>query len=214
MKEEIQMKKTKKSMYVLVPVLLVLFLYGFQGNVMTTFAKVITTIVDVPTQISTLVEYTSGEYMPGAINTVIQTVTEIEVPDDVVEQVVPTRKPTPQNDYGTFLNYVSDSITKLIEDMASGIISTVDKSKKETAMITIQDDRIVIDAKEWISFNRKVYQSIADAGKEVTILYTYDGVKYSVTIPAGYDVMSLVNEDGYCGFLNLAGHLGATIEFE
>lgn len=204
------MKKLKKGLYVLIPALLIVCMYGFQGNVITSLAKVITTRVTVLTE--TVINMTEDGSWFTPIDRTTQTYTiietEIEVLDEVTPQVVPTKIPTPQNDYATFMNVVSESITKMMDNLAKGITDTV---SKEDSLITVQEESIVIDAKEWISFNRKVYQSIADAGKAVTILYTYEGEKYSVTIPAGYDIMSLVNEEGYCGFLNLAAHLGATV---
>ena len=210
------MKKLKKGLYVLIPALLIVCMYGIQGNVITSLAKVITTRVTVLTEIVTNIneDHTSPSHYPTPTPIIIATQTytiietEIEVSDEVTPQVVPTKIPTPQNDYATFMNVVSESITKMMDNLAKGITDTV---SKEDSLITVQEESIVIDAKEWISFNRKVYQSIADAGKDVTILYTYEGEKYSVTIPAGYDIMSLVNEEGYCGFLNLAAHLGATV---
>ena len=45
----------------------------------------------------------------------------------------------------------------------------------------------------------------------VNIIFMHDGVKKRVVIPAGYDVRSLLDENGYCGFLRLASLLGFTV---
>ncbi len=45
----------------------------------------------------------------------------------------------------------------------------------------------------------------------INIVFKHDGVKKRVVIPAGYDVRSLLDENGYCGFLKLAEILGFTI---
>ena len=45
----------------------------------------------------------------------------------------------------------------------------------------------------------------------INIVFMHDGVKKRVVIPAGYDVRSLLDENGYCGFLRLASILGYTI---
>ncbi|MGN0376773.1 MAG: hypothetical protein ACI4ED_03980 [Suilimivivens sp.] len=42
----------------------------------------------------------------------------------------------------------------------------------------------------------------------LTINYTYQHKKYTVTIPAGTDVMALLNEEGYCGFRYLDQQFG------
>ena len=46
---------------------------------------------------------------------------------------------------------------------------------------------------------------------DVEVLYTYGGLKYRVVIPAGYNVRSLLDANGYCGFLRLASILGFQI---
>ncbi|WP_029231446.1 InlB B-repeat-containing protein [Butyrivibrio sp. VCB2006] len=45
----------------------------------------------------------------------------------------------------------------------------------------------------------------------INIVFRHDGVKKRVVIPPGYDVKSLLDENGYCGFLRLAAILGYTI---
>ena len=46
---------------------------------------------------------------------------------------------------------------------------------------------------------------------DVEIVFTYNGQKYKVIIPRGYDVKSLLDDKGYCGFLRLASILGSQI---
>lgn len=50
------------------------------------------------------------------------------------------------------------------------------------------------------------------AGKmaERTIKYRYEGKRYTVTIPAGSDVFSLIDENGYCGFRTLDSQFGGS----
>ena len=45
---------------------------------------------------------------------------------------------------------------------------------------------------------------------DVNVVFTYLGKKMKITIPAGYDVNSLLDENGYCGFLRLLSILGGT----
>lgn len=70
---------------------------------------------------------------------------------------------------------------------------------------------LVIDTSCWVSFHKSVYMAIsARADIAVTINYKYQGKYYTVTIPAGADVMSLINEEGFCGFRNLDAAFGGS----
>jgi len=39
-------------------------------------------------------------------------------------------------------------------------------------------------------------------------MFTYEGRRWKVTIPEGAKVTELCDENGWCGFLNLAAHYG------
>lgn len=45
---------------------------------------------------------------------------------------------------------------------------------------------------------------------DVNIVFGYGGKTYKVVIPAGYDVKSILDKNGYCGFLRLLAILGGT----
>ncbi|MBQ7469054.1 MAG: hypothetical protein IJS76_01425 [Pseudobutyrivibrio sp.] len=45
---------------------------------------------------------------------------------------------------------------------------------------------------------------------DVNVVFMYNGKKMKVTIPAGYDVKTLLDSNGYCGFLRLMSILGGT----
>ena len=72
-------------------------------------------------------------------------------------------------------------------------------------------DTVKLDTGVWISFKRNVYEEMQKKGLPVELTFCYKGVKYRVIIPAGADVLSLVDENGYCGFLNLMAHFGGTV---
>ncbi len=60
-------------------------------------------------------------------------------------------------------------------------------------------------------FDRKMIEAIASRPDiDVNVVFTYGGKKLKVTIPAGYNVRTLLDEGGYCGFLRLMALLGAT----
>ena len=75
-----------------------------------------------------------------------------------------------------------------------------------------QGATISVSTRRWISFHRMVYQALADR-PDVTLKVSfldgeYRGNRYSVTIPAGYDTLSLLNGTDYCGFLYLGSKFG------
>lgn len=73
------------------------------------------------------------------------------------------------------------------------------------------DGTLKLDMKDSISFNRKTFEILAQRNDvDVQITYTWNGTKYMVVIPAGYDILSLLNEDGYCGCLYLNSIFGST----
>ncbi len=70
-------------------------------------------------------------------------------------------------------------------------------------------EEAIIRTDRWISFNQAVIEAIAERPElSVTVVYKYQGVECSVMIPAGADVRSLLNENGYCGFRYLDSVFG------
>ncbi len=70
----------------------------------------------------------------------------------------------------------------------------------------------------FINFNEKVMKALAerpDVSVYVSFLRDeYKGDRVSFVIPAGQDTMSLLDENGYSGFLYLGGIYGLTLEEE
>lgn len=63
-----------------------------------------------------------------------------------------------------------------------------------------------------ICFNRTTFEALmARPDVSLTIIFKWKGIKYKVTIPAGYPVLDLLNEDGYCGCLYLNAVFGSEI---
>ena len=80
--------------------------------------------------------------------------------------------------------------------------------QKETieAILNASTDEIVIRTQRWISFHQSVLEAISlRPDVEVMIRYRYQGEEYEVTIPAGAEMRTLADENGFCGFryLNL-----------
>lgn len=71
------------------------------------------------------------------------------------------------------------------------------------------DGKVIIDTKDWHCFNKTLAEKIADRKDvSVTINYKYQGKKYEVTIPAGSDIVSLLDENGFVGFRYLDAVFG------
>lgn len=60
-------------------------------------------------------------------------------------------------------------------------------------------------------FDRKMIEAFAKRSDiDINVVFTYLGRKIKITIPAGYNVLTLLDENGYCGFLRLLQLLGGT----
>lgn len=70
---------------------------------------------------------------------------------------------------------------------------------------------LMLDMKDCISFNKKTFEILAQRKDvDIQIIYTWKGKKYLVVIPAGYDILSLLDANGYCGCLYLNSVFGST----
>lgn len=74
-----------------------------------------------------------------------------------------------------------------------------------------QDGTVTVSTEIWTCFNKAVMDALSER-PDVTLVinYRYHHVDYSVTIPAGYEVDTLVDENGYCGFRYLDQVLGGS----
>lgn len=121
------------------------------------------------------------------------------------EPTVEEEPQTPENNYIVFHESVKADIDVAIAQAQKAAQEAVANGTRTPA------NPIVIDTGVWISFKGDVYQKMQDSGLPVQITFIYKGVRYRVNIPAGADLMSLVDENGYCGFLNLMAHFGGTV---
>ena len=63
---------------------------------------------------------------------------------------------------------------------------------------------LAVDAMQYVSFPQKVYEKLAERGDlTLEIKFTYLGNAYTVTLPQNADFSGLIDQNGYCGFLNL-----------
>lgn len=70
----------------------------------------------------------------------------------------------------------------------------------------------IIESDSMISFNRKTFEAFSRRS-DITyvIIYKWNDNTYQTVIPAGYPIMDLLNEDGYCGCLYLNSVFGSTL---
>ena len=62
-------------------------------------------------------------------------------------------------------------------------------------------EQVTICTDRWISFDRRVAKALADRPDvSVKLAYRYKGETYILEIPAGEDWISLLDENGFCGF--------------
>jgi len=108
---------------------------------------------------------------------------------------------TPETHYGVF----QESVMGMVDEAMAQAVKN-----SEMGMTAESSGLIRIDTGVWISLKGNVYRKMQDSGLPVEITFIYKGERYRVNIPAGADLMSLVDENGYCGFLNLMAHFGGT----
>lgn len=66
-------------------------------------------------------------------------------------------------------------------------------------------EQVVVDTDRWISFDKRVLDAIKErADVSILIRYRDQGEEHQVLLPAGADVSSLEDENGFCGFRYLS----------
>lgn len=66
-------------------------------------------------------------------------------------------------------------------------------------------EQVVVDTDRWISFDKRVLDAIKErADVSILIRYFDRGEEHQVLLPAGVDVSSLEDENGFCGFRYLS----------
>lgn len=233
---KVKLPKKKIIKLLLPPTLAILIVTGYSFGAMEVLAKTITTYVatitetPVPTACQTeekTIVYAESllngegweaignkpseglEYERRVIRTNITKITEvlvptlITVPDEpqISRKVVPEEKPaeitqTAENNYMVF----QEEAMKQVQNVAEASVSEGGGQSSHPP--------VVIDTGVWLSFKKNVYQTLQDSNRPIQITFCYKGERYRVDIPAGADLMSLVDNNGYCGFLNLMAHFG------
>ncbi|MBQ9301947.1 hypothetical protein [Butyrivibrio sp.] len=97
---------------------------------------------------------------------------------------------------------ISFSVGKVTpQQYKEAVISNVASVPANGALNLVTDKPSVIDYK-------MVEALSARSDIDVNVVFNYGGKRYKVVIPAGYDMKSLLDKNGYCGFLRLLAVLG------
>lgn len=127
-----------------------------------------------------------------------------------IEKVIPPSSEAP---------VIKVTSSKKSDDTPSTPVLTAAKSysvfnntiQKDIASVP-QNGTLKIDMGNWISFNKKTFELLSKRSDvAITITYKYNGQTYKVTIPAGYPIMDLLDENGYCGCLYLNSIFGSEL---
>ena len=97
---------------------------------------------------------------------------------------------------------ISFSVEKVTpQQYKEAVINNVASVPANGALNLVTDKPSVIDYK-------MVEALSARSDIDVNVVFNYGGKRYKVVIPAGYDMKSLLDKNGYCGFLRLLAVLG------
>lgn len=109
----------------------------------------------------------------------------------------------------------SESSTSDIEVTSAPTPTQYESEQKQVQQMIqniAQGGNCVIKSAGLISFNRATFEALAARPDvSVDVIYKWKGIKYKTTIPAGYPVLDLLNEDGYCGCFYLNAIFGSEV---
>ena len=102
-------------------------------------------------------------------------------------------------------NYHSDETSVVIITEGEKYVKNVLAQLEKTPV----NGKVIIDTKDWYCFNRTLAEKVTSMKEvDITVKYGYQGKKYEVTIPAGSDIVSLLDENGFVGFRYLDAVFG------
>jgi hypothetical protein len=104
------------------------------------------------------------------------------------------------------LNYTCPVIDETLDEVA--------KVESEIAANPTGANRTITkDVGGYYFINRPLAEAFTQNGT-ITLIYTflYEHKLYELTIPAGFDLTAVLNEEGYAGFMWIAAHPGTTLE--
>ncbi len=99
------------------------------------------------------------------------------------------------------------AVEKQIDQLLDRILALIAEGKVEEAQALIGNG-FTINAGTHLCFNKRILAKLGElsrTGIAITIYFIYEGVEYSVTIPANSEIdpNSLIDQKGFCGPMNL-----------
>ena len=152
------------------------------------------------------------------ISAIFKSIKQDQTPDSTPNPT-PDQTPDPAPEPGTVIPPAAQqtSILSVAEDTEIVVIPQSWYSRKQQEFQQVvntipQSGVCILEADDLISFNRKTFAAFSSR-TDITyvIIYKWNGNTYQTVIPAGYPVMDLLNEDGYCGCLYLNSVVGSTL---
>ncbi|MBO4900445.1 MAG: hypothetical protein J5509_09145 [Lachnospiraceae bacterium] len=111
------------------------------------------------------------------------------------------------------LEYVCPDCGEVIFRVPTSAYAVFNSNAQQKILTAPANSTVTIDTQRWISFHKDVLIALAyrpDVSLEVNFLSEgHKGDQMSFTIPAGTDIVSLLNNEDYCGFLYLNGCMNA-----
>lgn len=152
------------------------------------------------------------------ISAIFKSIKQDQTPDSTPNPT-PDQTPDPAPEPGTVIPPAAQqtSILSVAEDTEIVVIPQSWYSRKQQEFQQVvntipQSGVCILEADDLISFNRKTFAAFSSR-TDITyvIIYKWNGNTYQTVIPAGYPVMDLLNEDGYCGCLYLNSVFSSTL---
>ncbi len=101
----------------------------------------------------------------------------------------------------------------LIETRTFDNADNLHNTLKQTTADAPQGGTVTLERGEYISINKTDAENFAKRPDLTTVIhFTYEHQKYEMTVPAGFDWMSSLNEDGWAGFMYIASFPGVTLK--
>jgi hypothetical protein len=150
----------------------------------------------------------------GAPAVIVEQNTPVDVPAEVASndgiQIVSTAAGSalPTTELGN-----AEAATKSVSLDITKVTSAQFRDAVKDTVLTVPAGGVaVIETNEVATLDKNMIAAMASRPDVAyNIVFKFGGLKMRVVIPAGYDVKTLLDEKGYCGFLRLAQILGFTI---
>ncbi len=100
----------------------------------------------------------------------------------------------------------------LIETRTFDNADNLHNALKQATADAPQGGTVTLERGEYISINKTDAENLSKRPDLTTVVhFTYNHQKYEMTVPAGFDWVSSLNEDGWAGFMYIAGFPEVTL---